>query len=111
MIGKKSHKGRFTLFPFQDSCNDEDYPDYKDKGYYHLEVRPYHLSCLILSEGLMMSVNLTPSFSFTTTTSPLATNLLFTSISIGSPASLSSSTTEPWPSCNRSLMSIFVFPS
>jgi len=52
-----------------------------------------------------------PNFSLTTTTSPRATSLLLTSTSIGSPASFSSSITDPCPSCSSSRISILVLPS
>lgn len=52
-------------------------------------------SCLTLSTWLMISVMRTPNFSLTTTGSPRASNLPFTRISRGSPASLLSSTTDP----------------
>ena len=58
---------------------------------------PTYLSVSILSIGLIISVRRIPNFSFTTTTSPFATSLPFTKISKGSPASLSSSNTDPCP--------------
>src|SRR5580658_2028144 len=53
------------------------------------------------SAGLMTSVRRMPNFSFTTTTSPWAMRVPLTNTSSGSPATRSSSTTEPWLSCRR----------
>ena len=54
-----------------------------------------HLSFLIRSIWLMTSVKRMPNLSFTTTTSPWAIRVPLTSTSRGSPATRSSSTTEP----------------
>src|SRR5690606_30564535 len=63
------------------------------------------------SLGLITSVRRIPNFSFTTTTSPWAIRVPLTNTSSGSPASRSSSTTEPWLSCNRLRMLISVLPT
>ena len=60
----------------------------------------------ILFSGSTISVNLTPYLSPTITTSPLAIIVPFAKISRGSPASLSSSTTEPSPNLRSSLILI-----
>src|SRR5579884_1445292 len=67
--------------------------------------------CWIRSTVLTTSVKRMPNFSLTTTTSPRATNRLFTRTSKGSPASFSNSITDPCPNCRRSRMSIRVDPS
>src|SRR5437870_3322890 len=70
----------------------------------------FYCRCRTRSIGLMTSVRRTPSFSFTTTASPRATNFPFTCTSTGSPANLSNSTTDPCPSWSKSRMSILVEP-
>ena len=56
-------------------------------------------------------MNLIPNFSPTITTSPLAILVPFANMSKGSPASRSSSTTEPSFSLSKSLIFISVFPT
>ena len=65
----------------------------------------------ILFSGSTISVNLTPYLSPTITTSPLAIIVPFAKISRGSPASLSSSTTEPSPNLRSSLILISAPPT
>ena len=66
---------------------------------------------LIRSDLLIISVTRTPKFSSITTTSPFAIGRLFTRISTGSPASLSSSMIEPGDNSNISFTDRFVLPS
>jgi len=61
--------------------------------------------------GETISVNLTPNFSLTTTTSPRATSFWLTRTSKGSPTSLVSSITDPCPNCRRSLINILLRPN
>src|SRR5690554_6825842 len=71
----------------------------------------YFCNRLMRSPGLITSVRRIPNFSFTITTSPWAIKVPFTSTSSGSPASLSSSITEPWLSCSRLRIGIWVLPT
>src|SRR5581483_1104856 len=63
------------------------------------------------SAGLITSVRRMPNFSFTTTTSPWATNVPLTKTSSGSPAARPSPTTEPWFNCRRLRMGMRVRPT
>src|SRR6266702_2621277 len=70
-----------------------------------------HFNLRIRSAGLMTSVRRIPNFSLTTTTSPCATSVPLTNTSSGSPAARSSSTTDPWLSCNRLRIGMRVRPT
>src|SRR6185295_7121260 len=78
------------------------------RGWAH---QPPLLSRRMRSLGVTMSVRRMPNLSLTTTTSPCAIRYPLTSTSIGSPASVSSSTTEPCASCRMCLIGMRVRPS
>jgi hypothetical protein len=77
----------------------------------HLVQRGDLLARRMRSLGVTMSVSRMPNLSLTTTTSPWAIRKPLTSTSIGSPARVSSSTTEPCASCRMCLIGMRVRPS
>src|SRR5690606_2702148 len=101
--------------PQQEAARD-DQPDDREQAHRHRrDVRridsAHYFSDSTRFSRLTTSSSRTPKRSLTTTTSPCATSVPFTSTPSGSPASLSSSTTEPCVSASRLRTLIRVRPT